>query len=77
MAQLGGAAYLAPTGLLVVGHARAVDLPDAAGGLRRIRHKTFGGSAFSLYKRVEALDAAEAADAGEPTEPAAAGEESR
>jgi 16S rRNA (guanine(966)-N(2))-methyltransferase RsmD len=76
VAQLGGAAYLAPTGLLVVGHATAVDLPDTAGGLRRIRHKTFGGSAFSLYQRVEALDAA-AAGVSDPAEPANAGEESR
>ncbi|HMA35485.1 MAG TPA: 16S rRNA (guanine(966)-N(2))-methyltransferase RsmD, partial [Chloroflexia bacterium] len=47
---LAGDRFLAPEGLLVVGHATAVALPETPGTLGRIRHKLFGGSAFSLYR---------------------------
>ena len=50
LGQVAEGPFLAPDGLLVVGHATTVTLPDAPGPLRRIRQRTFGGSAFSLYK---------------------------
>jgi 16S rRNA (guanine966-N2)-methyltransferase len=52
--QVAGGPFLAPDGLLVVGHATTVALPDAPGPLHRIRHRIFGGSAFSLYKHAAA-----------------------
>ncbi|MGI8587285.1 MAG: 16S rRNA (guanine(966)-N(2))-methyltransferase RsmD [Chloroflexia bacterium] len=51
LGRLAGPGFLAAEGLLVVGHAAAVEMPDAPGTLRRIRHKALGGSAYSLYKR--------------------------
>jgi 16S rRNA (guanine(966)-N(2))-methyltransferase RsmD len=60
LGQVTAGPFLAPDGLLVVGHATTVELPDAPGPLRRIRHRTFGGSAFSLYKYAAAAAGSEA-----------------
>lgn len=54
LARIAESGLLAPQGLLVVGHATAVQLPDAPGSLQRMRQKIFGGSAFSLYKHASA-----------------------
>jgi 16S rRNA (guanine(966)-N(2))-methyltransferase RsmD len=50
VAQLAAWPGLSDDALLVVGHAIQVVLPDTLGPLARIRFRTFGGSAFSLYK---------------------------
>jgi 16S rRNA G966 N2-methylase RsmD len=47
---------LAEQGLLVVGHATDVVLPEAVGELQRVKQKVFGGSSFSLYKRPGSAD---------------------
>ncbi len=52
LGRLAGPGFLAEDGVLVVGHAAAIEMPEAPGTLRRIRQKALGGSAYSLYKRV-------------------------
>ncbi len=42
---------LAPGGVVVVGHASRVELPDRIGPLERFRHRCHGDSCFSLYDR--------------------------
>jgi 16S rRNA (guanine966-N2)-methyltransferase len=51
LAETAAGAGLAAEGLLVVGHATQVVLPDTLGPLARIRFRKWGGSAFSLYRR--------------------------
>jgi 16S rRNA (guanine966-N2)-methyltransferase len=63
LGQVAEGPFLAPEGLLVVGHATTVTLPDAPGPLRRIRQRTFGGSAFSLYKYAAAAGSADPGEA--------------
>ena len=63
LGQVAEGPLLAPEGLLVVGHATTVTLPDAPGPLRRIRQRTFGGSAFSLYKYAAAAGSADPGEA--------------
>jgi 16S rRNA (guanine(966)-N(2))-methyltransferase RsmD len=43
---------LAPDGLVVIGHANRVKLADEYGGgrIRRVRHRSMGDSAFSIYE---------------------------
>jgi 16S rRNA (guanine966-N2)-methyltransferase len=45
---------LAPDGLVVVGHATPVKLYEeyGEGRIRRVRHRTMGGSSFSIYEVV-------------------------
>jgi len=50
LTRLAGTAFLSPDGVLVVGHARGVPMPATIGNLHQVRHKEFGGSAFSLYQ---------------------------
>ena len=50
LTRLAGTAFLSPDGVLVVGHARGVPQPPTIGNLHQVRHKEFGGSAFSLYQ---------------------------
>jgi 16S rRNA (guanine(966)-N(2))-methyltransferase RsmD len=50
VAQIAAWPGLSDAGLLVVGHAIQVELPDTVGPLARIRFRKFGGSAFSLYQ---------------------------
>jgi 16S rRNA G966 N2-methylase RsmD len=50
LAQIAAWPGLSAEGLLVVGHAIQVELPDRLGPLERVRFRKFGGSAFSLYK---------------------------
>src|SRR5690242_18369240 len=69
LGQVAEGPFLAPEGLLVVGHATTVALPDAPGPLRCIRHRTFGGSAFSLYKYAAAAAAGSSADPGDDDAP--------
>ncbi len=57
---------LASEGVLVVGHARDVTLPETAGGLTRVRLKVFGGSAVSLYRPAAAADAQAGAEPWAP-----------
>lgn len=68
MAQLAAWPGLAADGLLVIGHAIQVEMPETLGALRRVRFRKFGGSAFSLYKQAEA-DTDPAADADQAAEP--------
>lgn len=53
LAQIAAWPGLSEDGLLVVGHAIQVDLPDRLGRLERVRFRKFGGSAFSLYKQAD------------------------
>jgi 16S rRNA G966 N2-methylase RsmD len=55
--RLAGTAFLAPEGVLVVGHARGVPMPATIGNLAQVRHKVFGGSAFSLYRYADQVAA--------------------
>jgi 16S rRNA (guanine966-N2)-methyltransferase len=50
LATLGDWPGLDPQGVLVIGHATQVELPDSVGQLIRVRFRKWGGSAFSLYK---------------------------
>lgn len=67
LAQLATWPRLAADGLLVIGHAIQVEMPETLGPLNRVRFRKFGGSAFSLYRQAaaEADDAAEAAAGAE------------
>jgi 16S rRNA (guanine966-N2)-methyltransferase len=66
LAQIAAGPELSEDGLLVVGHAIQVDLPDRLGPLERVRFRKFGGSAFSLYKHADAgVAPADAADLDE------------
>ena len=51
VAELAAWSGLDPAGVLIVGHARQVEMPDALGPLARVRYRRWGGSAFSLYRR--------------------------
>jgi 16S rRNA (guanine966-N2)-methyltransferase len=53
LAQIASWPGLNEEGVLVVGHAIQVDLPDTLGPLARVRFRRFGGSAFSLYRRAD------------------------
>ncbi len=55
LTRLAGTAFLSPDGVLVVGHARGVPMPATIGNLQQVRHKEFGGSAFSLYQYESSL----------------------
>lgn len=54
--ELGLWAGLEEQGVLVVGHATQVMLPDALGRLVRVRYRKWGGSAFSLYRPAAAAN---------------------
>lgn len=51
VAEVATAGVLAAGGVIVVGHAARVTLPDQIGPLERFRHRCHGDSCFSLYDR--------------------------
>lgn len=50
LALLGRSPLVAPSAIVVVGHAARVDLPDDLPPLHRLRHRCYGDSCFSVYE---------------------------
>jgi 16S rRNA (guanine(966)-N(2))-methyltransferase RsmD len=49
LSRFGAGALLAPDGLLIMEHSKRVELPDAAGTLRKIRSLVQGDAALAFY----------------------------